>query len=120
MIFFHIILYPTGLIYDFHIFITSSSSFHGFNTNSNSTSWLVSSIGRAPPAPVSYWSRIRIPYKPEFFQAFFFATAKVMCITAMIFFHIISNLGIVKYLKKLLQNNGHEICGLGPKRIQKW
>ena len=33
MIFFHIILHPAVLIYDFHIFITSSSSFHGFNTN---------------------------------------------------------------------------------------
>ena len=33
MIFFHIILHPAVLIYDFHIFITSSSSFQGFNTN---------------------------------------------------------------------------------------
>ena len=33
MIFFHIILHPAIVIYDFHIFITSSSSFHGFNTN---------------------------------------------------------------------------------------
>ena len=32
MIFFHIILHPAVLIYDFHIFITSSSSFHGFIT----------------------------------------------------------------------------------------
>ena len=32
MIFFHIILHPAVLIYDFHIFITSSSSFHGFLT----------------------------------------------------------------------------------------
>ena len=31
--FFHIILHPTVLIYDFHIFLTSSSSFHGFITN---------------------------------------------------------------------------------------
>ena len=30
MIFFHIILHHEVLIYDFHIFITSSSSFHGF------------------------------------------------------------------------------------------
>ena len=29
MIFFHIILHPAVLMYDFHIFITSSSSFHG-------------------------------------------------------------------------------------------
>ena len=33
MIFFHIILHPAVLMYDFHIFITSSSSFHGFITN---------------------------------------------------------------------------------------
>ena len=33
MIFFHIILHPVVLIYDFHIFITLSSSFHGFITN---------------------------------------------------------------------------------------
>ena len=32
MIYFHIILQPAVLIYDFHIFITSSSSFHGFIT----------------------------------------------------------------------------------------
>ena len=33
MIYFHIILHPTVHIYDFHIFITTSSSFHGFITN---------------------------------------------------------------------------------------
>ena len=33
MIFFHIILDPAVLIYDCHIFITSSSSFHRFITN---------------------------------------------------------------------------------------
>ena len=34
MIFFHIlILHPAVLMYDFHISITSSSSFHGFITN---------------------------------------------------------------------------------------
>ena len=32
MIFFHMILHPAVLIYDFHIFITSPSSFHGFIT----------------------------------------------------------------------------------------
>ena len=30
---FHIILHPAVLIYDFHIFVTSSLSFHGFITN---------------------------------------------------------------------------------------
>ena len=33
MIFFYIILHPAVLIYDFHIFITSSSSFYRFITN---------------------------------------------------------------------------------------
>ena len=33
MIYFHIILHPAVHIYDFHIFITSSSSFHEFITN---------------------------------------------------------------------------------------
>ena len=33
-------------------------------------------------------SRVRIPYKPEFFSASLFATAKVAYITAMIFLHI--------------------------------
>ena len=32
MIFFYTILHPAVLIYDFHIFITSLSSFHGFKT----------------------------------------------------------------------------------------
>ena len=33
MIYFHIILHPAVHIYDFHIFITLSSSFRGFITN---------------------------------------------------------------------------------------
>ena len=51
-------------------------------------SWLVSSIGNSA-APVSQRSRVRIPYKPEFFSGFVFATSKVASITAMIYFHII-------------------------------
>ena len=34
-------------------------------------------------------SRVRIPYKPEFFSSFLLATAKIAYITAMIFLHII-------------------------------
>ena len=48
MIFFHLILYPAVLIYDFHIFTTLLSSFHGF----------------------------RIPYKPEFFFRLSFRNCK--------------------------------------------
>ena len=33
MIVFHIVLHAAVFIYDFHIFITSSSSFHGSITN---------------------------------------------------------------------------------------
>ena len=47
-------------------------------------SWLVSLIGRA----LHRRSRVRIPYNPEFFSGFLFATAKVAYITAMIFLHI--------------------------------
>ena len=39
-------------------------------------------------APVSQRSRVRIPYKPEFFSGFLFATAKVAYITAMIILHL--------------------------------
>ena len=47
MIYFHIILHPAVHIYDFHIFITMSSSFHGFINEQIQwpvPSWLVSSI----------------------------------------------------------------------------
>ena len=58
-------------------------------------SWLVSSMSKST-APVSQWSRVRIPYKCFFcffflffFSGFLFATAKVASITSMIYFHII-------------------------------
>ena len=80
MIFFYIILHSAVLIYDFHIFITSSSSFHGFNTNQfNDMLWV---------GLLAQLSEVRILYKPEFFQAFFSQTAKAASITAMIFFHV--------------------------------
>ena len=64
-------------IHDFHLFITSSSSCHGFNTpeliQRPAPCRLVSSIGRA-------LHRYR--------RGFLFATAKVASIIAMIFFHI--------------------------------
>ena len=40
------------------------------------------------PAPVSQRSRVRIPYKPDFFPGFLFATANVAPLTAMNFLHI--------------------------------
>ena len=42
-------------------------------------------------APVSQRSRVRIPYKPEFFLGFLFATAKGTYMTAMIILHLIDN-----------------------------
>ena len=36
----------------------------------------------------SYRRNFRIPYKPEKFSGFLFATVKVASITAMIYFHI--------------------------------
>ena len=64
-------------------------------------SWLVSLIGKCT-APVSQRSRVRIPYKPEFFSRFLFAIAKVVPITAMICFHIIKNtLSPTRYITSL-------------------
>ena len=50
-------------------------------------SWLVSLIDRALHRYRR--SRVRIPYKPEFFSSFLLASAKIAYITAMIFLHII-------------------------------
>ena len=52
-------------------------------------------------AQVSQRSRVRIPYKPEFFSGFHFATAKVAYITAMIFLHIRNSYSYVKFDKIL-------------------
>ena len=53
--------------------------------------WLVGSVGKSA-APVLQRSRVRIPYTPEFFSGFHFATAKVASITAMNFSHITPNI----------------------------
>ena len=46
-------------------------------------------IGRALHRYRMQRSRVRIPYKPEFFSGFLFATAKVAFTTAMIILHLI-------------------------------
>ena len=56
------ILHHAVLIYDFHIFITTSSSFHGFITNQFNDLERCAGIAEI---------KVRIPYKPEFFEAFF-------------------------------------------------
>ena len=55
-----------------------------------------SRIGKST-APVTKRSRVQIPYKPEFFSGFLFATAKVVSIITMIFFHIILHPALLIY-----------------------
>ena len=63
MIFFYMILHPAVLIYDFHIFITSSSSFYGFNTNQfNDLLWV---------GLLAQLSKVRILYHLNFFKLSF-------------------------------------------------
>ena len=58
-------------------------------------SWLVSLIGRALHRYRS--ARVQIPYKPEFFSSFLFATTKVAFFTAMIILHLILHVGVHIY-----------------------
>ena len=71
-----------------HNFIIIHSWVYNKPIQRSAPSWLGSSIGKSV-APVLQRSRARIPYKPEFFSGFLFATAKVASITAMIYFYII-------------------------------
>ena len=72
MIFFHIILHPVVLIYDFHIFITLSSSFHGFITNQFNDLQPVGLLAQLVECCTSIAEvKVQILHKPEFFQAFF-------------------------------------------------
>ena len=92
MIYFHIILHPAVHIYNFHIFVTSSSSFHGFITNQFNdllpvgllAQW-VRALHRSRSGQ-GFQSRASLFF---FFAGFLFATAKVASITSMIYFHII-------------------------------
>ena len=78
MIILHLILHSPVHMYDFHIFITSSSSFHAFIMNQFNNllpvGLLASLVERCT---VTAEVKVRIPYKPEFFSGFLFATAKV-------------------------------------------
>ena len=100
MIFFRLILHPAVSIYDFHILISSSSSFQGFITNQQNVLLPVGLLARLVErcTGIAQRSRVRIPYKPEFFQAFLLASAKVASMTAIIFFHFILVLLSVTHL----------------------
>ena len=89
--FFHTILHPAVLIHDFHIFITSSSSFLGFITNHFNDLLPVGSLAilvkRCTGIAEVKGSN---PVQACIFSGFLFPTAKVTSITAMIFFHHIN------------------------------
>ena len=75
----HIILHPAILIiYDFNIWITSSSSFHGFTTNQFNDLFPVGLLTQFVRELhlVSQRSRIRVPYKPDFFFRLSFRNCK--------------------------------------------
>ena len=101
MIFFRLILHPAVSIYDFHILISSSSSFqwrvYNEPTKCPAPSWLVSSIGRALHR---YRAEVKgsNPVQAWIFPGFLLASAKVASITAMIFFHFILVLLSVTHL----------------------
>ena len=74
-----------------HIFITSSSSIHGFITNQFNDLLPVGLVAQLVRALHRYCrgQGLESRKKPEFFSGFLFATAKVASITAMIYFYII-------------------------------
>ena len=79
MIFFHIILHPEVLIYDFHVSITSSSSFHGLNTNQFNDLLPVGLLTQL----VKHCTGIAEVKGSNLVQAW------ILFITVMIFFHLI-------------------------------
>ena len=87
-------------LYDCKSYIDNFIIIHSWVYNKpiqrSAPSWLGSSIGKSV-APVLQRSRARIPYKPEFFSGFLFATAKVASITAMIYFYIIPHPAVHTY-----------------------
>ena len=86
------------IIYDFHIFITSSSSFHGFNTNQFNNllpvGLLAQLVERCTGIAEVKGSN---PVQAGILSGLLFAAAKVTSITAMIFFHIILHPAILIY-----------------------
>ena len=97
MIFFRIILYPAIIIYDFHIFMTSSSSLHRFITNQFNDLLLVGLLAQLVKRCTGIRGRGFESCTSLNFSGFRFATAKVASITAMIFFHIIFHSAVLIY-----------------------
>ena len=93
MIILHLILHSAVHKYDFHIFVTSSSSFHGFITNQFNDLLPVGLLGYTDIAEVNGSN----PYKTEFFSGFLFTTAKVAYITAMIILYLILHSAVRTY-----------------------
>ena len=93
MIYFHIILHAALHIYEFHIFITSSSSFHGYITNQFNDLLPVGLLTQLVVRALHWYRRGKGSESRTilncFVELFFFGTAKVASITAMIYFHII-------------------------------
>ena len=89
MIFIHIILHSAVQIYDFHIFIISSSSFHGFITNQFNDLLPVGLLAQLVER-CNGISEVKGSNSVQawIFSGFLFAIAKFASITVMIFFHI--------------------------------
>ena len=85
MIYFHVILHPTVHIYDFHIFITTSSSFHGFITNKFNNLFPVGLVEHCTGIAEVKGSN---PVQAWIFFCLLFTNAKVVSITTMIYFHL--------------------------------
>ena len=99
MIFFHIILHHEVLIYDFHIFITSSSSFYRFITNLFNgllpAGLLVQLVERC--TCIAEVKGLNPVQARNFFSRLLFVTSKVASITEIIFFHIILHSAVLMY-----------------------
>ena len=93
MIYFHIILHAALHIYEFHIFITSSSSFHWYITNQFNDLLPVGLLTQFVVRALHWYRRGKGSESRTilncFFELFFFGTAKVASITAMIYLYMI-------------------------------
>ena len=86
-----LILSLRSSLYDFLIFITSSSSFHGFIANQFNDLFPVGLVAHLERALHRYCRGQGFESRTSlnFFSGFLFATVKVASLTAMIYFYII-------------------------------